>query len=83
LFSHSTRQTEQSDIVLTLTPHIVRVLDLNEADLRPFKVGRESVTLVDLPIPLPVPIPTAPEPAAPAQPAVPAPATPGPILPPR
>src|SRR5207344_2865865 len=25
LFSHSTRQTEQSDIVLTLTPHIVRV----------------------------------------------------------
>jgi general secretion pathway protein D len=88
LFSHSTRQTEQSDIVLTLTPHIVRVLDLNEADLRPFKVGRESVTLVDLPIPLPVPIPTPPEPAAPAQPAAPPPATPapptpGPILPPR
>ena len=44
LFSHSQRQTEQSDIVLTLTPHIVRVLDLNESDLRPFKVGRESVT---------------------------------------
>jgi general secretion pathway protein D len=91
LFSHSTRQTEQSDIVLTLTPHIVRVLDLNEADLRPFKVGRESVTLVDLPIPLPVPVPTQPEPAAPAvpQPAAPPPATapvpptPGPILPPR
>jgi len=88
LFSHSTRQTEQSDIVLTLTPHIVRVLDLNEADLRPFKVGRESVTLVDLPIPLPVPVPTPPEPAAPAQPAAPPPATPapptpGPILPPR
>jgi len=88
LFSHSTRQTEQSDIVLTLTPHIVRVLDLNEADLRPFKVGRESVTLVDLPIPLPVPVPTPPEQAAPAQPAapppaVPAPPTPGPILPPR
>jgi general secretion pathway protein D len=90
LFSHSTRQTEQSDIVLTLTPHIVRVLDLNEADLRPFKVGRESVTLVDLPITLPVPIPTPPEPAAPAAPqpaapppATPAPPTPGPILPPR
>jgi general secretion pathway protein D len=90
LFSHSTRQTEQSDIVLTLTPHIVRVLDLNEADLRPFKVGRESVTLVDLPIPLPVPVPTPPEPAAPAAPqpaapppATPAPPTPGPILPPR
>jgi general secretion pathway protein D len=85
LFSHSTRQTEQSDIVLTLTPHIVRVLDLNEADLRPFKVGRESVTLVDLPIPLPVPVPvpTPPEPAAPPPTTAPTPPTPGPILPPR
>jgi general secretion pathway protein D len=89
LFSHSQRQTEQSDIVLTLTPHIVRVLDLNEADLRPFKVGRESVTLVDLPVALPVPIPPQ-EPAAPAPqpPAAPPPTaptapTPGPILPPR
>jgi general secretion pathway protein D len=86
LFSHSQRQTEQSDIVLTLTPHIVRVLDLNEADLRPFKVGRESVTAVELPIPLPVPVPTtpetAPQPPAPS-PTAPAAPTPGPILPPR
>ena len=86
MFSHSQRQTEQTDIVLTLTPHIVRVLDLNEADLRPFKVGREAVTLVDLPVPIP---PQPPEPAAPAPapaappPSAPAPATPGPIFPPR
>jgi general secretion pathway protein D len=86
MFSHSQRQTEQTDIVLTLTPHIVRVLDLNESDLRPFKVGRETVTLIDLPVPIP-PQPT--EPAAPAPapavpPANPPPAaTPGPILPPR
>jgi general secretion pathway protein D len=84
LFSHSQRQTEQSDIVLTLTPHIVRVLDLNEADLRPFKVGRESVTLVDLPIPLPVPVPPQPEAAPqPPPPTAAPPPTPGPILPPR
>ena len=89
MFSHSQRQTEQTDIVLTLTPHIVRVLDLNEADLRPFKVGRESVTLVDLPVPLPPPPPAPPargaRAGAPRPPPAdaPAPPTPGPILPPR
>ena len=45
-----TTETEQTDIILTLTPHIIRVLDLNEADLRPFRVGRETVTLIDLPV---------------------------------
>jgi hypothetical protein len=29
----------KTDIILTLTPHIIRVLDLTEADLRPFRVG--------------------------------------------
>jgi general secretion pathway protein D len=85
LFAHSQRQAEQTDIILTLTPHIVRVLDLSEADLRPFKVGRDAVTLVELPVPIP---PPPPEPAAPA-PAPPPPAAPvtnppptqGPILP--
>jgi general secretion pathway protein D len=90
LFSHSQRQTEQTDIVLTLTPHIVRVLDLNEADLRAFKVGREAVTLVDLPVAIPpTQTETAPPPPAPAPPTPPpatppvAVPTPGPILPPR
>ena len=32
----------ESDIVLTLTPHIVRVLDLSESDLRPFRLGRDA-----------------------------------------
>ena len=27
--------------MLTLTPHIVRVLDLSESDLRPFRLGRD------------------------------------------
>src|SRR5215831_573918 len=40
-FAHSTKSTNQTDIVLTLTPHIVRVLDLSESDLRPFRVSRE------------------------------------------
>jgi general secretion pathway protein D len=89
MFAHSQRQTEQTDIVLTLTPHIVRVLDLNEADLRPFKVGREAVTLIDLPVAIPPQPPQSAEPAAPAPAPAPPPAnpptatTPGPILPPR
>ena len=37
------KTTNQTDIILTLTPHIIRVLDLTEADLRPFRVGRDSL----------------------------------------
>ena len=51
LFAHNRTETTQTDIILTLTPHIVRVLDLSETDLRAFRVGRESVTpVVELPV---------------------------------
>ena len=33
MFGHTQKTTQQTDIILTLTPHIIRVLDLNEADL--------------------------------------------------
>jgi general secretion pathway protein D len=50
LFAHNTKTTDQTDIILTLTPHIIRVLDLTEADLRPFRVGRDSLApIADLP----------------------------------
>ncbi|HSL23238.1 MAG TPA: secretin N-terminal domain-containing protein [Vicinamibacterales bacterium] len=53
LFAHNRRETQETDIILTLTPHIVRVLDLTEADLRPFKVGRDlGLPVVDLPAPM-------------------------------
>ena len=42
LFANNRKQTQQTDIVLTLTPHIVRVLDLRESDLRPFRLERDS-----------------------------------------
>ena len=42
LFAANRKEVRQSDIILTLTPHIVRVLDLTEEDLRPFRAGRES-----------------------------------------
>ncbi len=84
MFAHSQRTSNQTDIVLTLTPHIVRVLDLTESDLRPFRVSRDSATGgIDLPSSL-LPPPPLPEPAAPASPAQPGatppaqPPTPGP-----
>jgi general secretion pathway protein D len=42
LFAVHHKEATQTDIVLTLTPHIVRVLDLTETDLRPFRLGRDS-----------------------------------------
>lgn len=39
LFGRNRRETQETDIILTLTPHIVRVLDLTEEDLRPFRIG--------------------------------------------
>ncbi len=46
LFAHNTKSTEQTDVILTLTPHIIRVLDVTEADLRAFRVGRDSLAPV-------------------------------------
>jgi general secretion pathway protein D len=57
LFASRHKESQQTDIILTLTPHIVRVLDLSEADLRPFRLGRDSNgAVVELPnIQLPPP----------------------------
>ena len=62
LFGHTTKSTTQTDIILTLTPHIIRVLDLTEADLRPFRVGRDSLApIAEIPLPLPIEPPKPPE----------------------
>ena len=67
LFARTQRTTNQTDIVLTLTPHIIRVLDLDEADLRAFRAGRDStVPLPDLPLPI-EPLPAQPPGAQPAR----------------
>jgi general secretion pathway protein D len=73
LFAHSTKTADQTDIILTLTPHIIRVLDLTEADLRPFRVGRDSLgPMGDLPPPI-----EPPKPAEPPKGDEPAPKKPG------
>jgi general secretion pathway protein D len=58
LFSHTTKTNDQTDIILTLTPHIIRVLDLSAEDLRPFRVGRDGISpLTELPLPVEPPRP--------------------------
>ena len=50
IFAKNRKETQETDIILTLTPHIIRVLDLTEADLRPFRVAKDAGSaLVDLP----------------------------------
>jgi general secretion pathway protein D len=58
LFGHNKTETTETDIILTLTPQIVRVLNLTLEDLRAFRVPRDGATPGgDLPPPLPVPLP--------------------------
>jgi general secretion pathway protein D len=63
IFTHTRTETTQSDIILTLTPHIVRVLDVDENDLRAFRVGRDSLSPVsEIPTPIDLSRPSAPPP---------------------
>lgn len=42
LFKKTTTDVRRSDIVLTLTPHVIRRADISEADLLPIWVGTET-----------------------------------------
>jgi general secretion pathway protein D len=83
LFAHNRKENLETDIVLTLTPRIVRVLDLSEEDLRPFRVGRDGdITggpggVVPLPLPVELPPPGMQQPAPPQPQTQPPPAPPG------
>ena len=85
LFAHNRKENLETDIVLTLTPRIVRVLDLSEEDLRPFRVGRDGditggpAGVVPLPLPVELPPPATMQPGQPQQP--PQPQTPPPAPP--
>jgi general secretion pathway protein D len=97
LFGYNRKETTETDIILTLTPRIVRVLNLTAEDLRPFRVPRDGGAVglgpdavPPLPIPLPIPKPPGDEPPTPPAlaPVVPgAPATPvkppPPVKPPK
>jgi general secretion pathway protein D len=42
LFSDKTNKETSTDLVMTITPHIIRVPDINERDLMPIFVGTEN-----------------------------------------
>jgi len=46
LFGRNKTETQETDIILTLTPHIIRVIDLEENDLMPFRVDRDATSTV-------------------------------------
>jgi general secretion pathway protein D len=68
LFARNRKESLQTDIILTLTPHIVRTLELSEADLRPFRLGRSSGAPAPVPLPAVPPIPRDQPPAVPPPP---------------
>jgi general secretion pathway protein D len=94
LFAYNRKETQETDIILTLTPRIVRVLNLSAEDLQPFRMGREGGAPAGdagpMPLPMPLPPPPVRPPGADEPPASPmlAPAVPpatgpaGPVRPP-
>jgi general secretion pathway protein D len=67
-FSRNRREAQQTDVVIMLTPHVLRPLQLTEDDLRPLRLPREGaggggIIIEPPPIVVPPPIP------APARPA--------------
>ena len=64
LFGRTRTDTQETDIVLTLKPHIIRGLALEEDDLRPFRIGATATTATlagggSLPSNPPQPVPRA------------------------
>ncbi len=60
LFGYNKKETLETDIILTLTPRIVRVLNLTADDLQPFRMGREGGAPITDIAPLPIPLPQRP-----------------------
>jgi general secretion pathway protein D len=44
LFSATKKQVEQTDVVITITPHIIRSLDITEEDTRPLWVDPDNLS---------------------------------------
>jgi general secretion pathway protein D len=86
MFGHNTNTREQTDVILMLTPHIVRVLDLTEDDLRAFMMGRDvggaGNGLLEPPRTPEPSLPPPPQNAPPQQPGNPAGQPAQPIVPP-
>jgi general secretion pathway protein D len=59
LFTHNRKEAQETDVVVMLTPHILRVLALTEEDLRPLRLLRDGTgpaLIESAPAPAPPPI---------------------------
>jgi general secretion pathway protein D len=81
LFSGNDTASDQTEIIMLLTPHIVRTQELTESDLRPIYIGSQQNLGIGGPPPL-IAAPGEAEPAAPPTPE-PAPGAPGGGIPPQ
>jgi general secretion pathway protein D len=92
LFAHNERRVETTDIVMLLTPRIVRTQELTTQDVSPIFIGSQQSLGLGGPPPLiaptvggdpgaPAPAPAVPAPAAPAAPATPPPGATQPVPP--
>jgi len=62
LFTRNRKEAQETDVVVMLTPHIIRVLELTEDDLRPLRLTRDGPALIESqPITPPPPIIREPE----------------------
>ena len=75
LFSNNDQTIGQTDIVMLLTPHILRAPLVTESDLRPIYIGSQGNLGLGGPPPL-IAVPTAPDAVAPVSSAPPASTTP-------
>jgi general secretion pathway protein D len=73
LFSNNDNEIRQTDIVMLLTPHVIRGPEITEADLKPIYIGSQGALGLNGPPPL---IANPDQPVEPAAPAPPAPAAP-------
>ena len=84
LFARNRLETQETDIIVTLTPRIVRGLELDEADLRAFRFDGDTggpLDVINRNTTQPVPIPGALRPPRDPQPAPPRDFDPGQVLP--
>lgn len=76
LFGQEHKTKDQAEVIIMLTPHIVRMPDITDEDIRGVNIGGENAMRLRPDYGASTPLPLAPRPAVPAGPATAVPAVP-------